>query len=158
MSEQKLELMLGTANDHHLMVKIEGRTLPRQQNYIDGNWLRAKIRAKAGGFTGDVKANLRTEAFVRFRQQLSHLHAGMLAEAAFKSMENWLTITMKVDKSGQMITECSIQDPFKVEGSLTFKLPAVTLEHVPAIIQTLDTIITTFPVIDHMLSKPEPRK
>lgn len=148
MKEQPILLMLGTTTSDHLHVTIAGRVHPNDQDYQDGNWLRANITVKIGGFNALIHAKLRTESFVRFRQQLSHLQARMLGEAVFKSMENWLTISVKLDRSGQMITDCTVQDTYRVDGMLNFKLTAISVDDVPNIIQTLDAIITTFPVVD----------
>lgn len=155
MKEQSIPLLLGTTTGDHLHMAIAGRVYPDDQDYRDGNWLRANITVKVGGFNALIHAKLRTESFVRFRQQLSHLQARMLGEAVFKSMENWLTISVKLDRSGQMITDCTVQDTHRVDGALNFKLAAVSIDDLPSIIQTLDAIITTFPVIDHPpLSSP----
>jgi hypothetical protein len=61
-------------------------------------------------FAGEVSCDLRTEELVDFRAQLARLYESLEGDAAFATMEGWLTLALHGDHSGHVRVDGELFD------------------------------------------------
>ena len=67
--DDSLAFRIGGSNREHVVVHVTRREHPELSDYWDGNWVYATFTVAAGAFRGEFEGQLRTEEFVRFRDQ-----------------------------------------------------------------------------------------
>lgn len=110
--------------------------------------IRSTIKVSTGGFTGKVKASLRSEEFAKFKNELSMLYETLSGQAYFTTMEKWLSITVVGDGLGHFEAQCNLSDNAGAGtgNTLHFSLH-FDQTFIPEMIAGLNRIITAFPVI-----------
>lgn len=136
---------IGRANAH-LLVTVRGRERPDVADYWDGNWVYAAISIVAGGFHGELEAQLRTEELVRFRDELRPLHETLVGRAKLVAMEEWLSIDIAADGKGHFHAACIARDGRGSGNRLTFGIDFDQTD-LPGILEGLDAITKAFPVV-----------
>ncbi len=89
---------------------------------------------------------LRTEEFVRFRDELQPLYERLSGRAVFETMEGWLRIEINGDGKGQFHAACEAVDQPGVGNRLAFKIGFDQTE-LPAVVRGLDGICAALPVV-----------
>ena len=148
MNQNLTAITIGSPNSEYLFINVVGRECPLSSDYWDGNWVRSTIKVSAGGFTGKVKASLRSEEFVKFKNELSILYETLSGQAYFTTMEKWLSITVVGDGLGHFEAQCKLSDNAGAGtgNTLHFSLH-FDQTFIPEMIAGLNRIITVFPVI-----------
>jgi hypothetical protein len=129
-----------------VIVSPSRREFPDVADYWDGNWVYATVTIEAGGFRGEFEAQLCTEEFVRFRDQLRPLHDNLVGHAKFDTMEEWLSIDIAGDGEGHFHADCVAVDTPGTGNRLTFGLDFDQTD-LPEILRGLDAITEAFPVL-----------
>jgi hypothetical protein len=143
---------IGRANAH-VIVSPNRRAFPEAAEYWDGNWVYATVSIAAGGFRGDFEARLRTEEFVRFRDELRPLHDNLVGRATFATMEEWLSLDVAGDGNGHFHADCIAVDMAGTGNRLTFAIDFDQTD-LTEILKGLDAITKTFPVIGAPYAPP----
>ena len=89
-----LEILFGNPDNEFLMVEILGRSSPNCTDFLDGNWLNARVVLSVGGFKGQIGGYLRAEEFLRFRGEIAKLNKTLCGEATFSTMEEWISFSL----------------------------------------------------------------
>lgn len=155
MDDTTLRLRISGEKNQFLRVEALARSHPQCDDYWDGNWIKTRIALSAGGFQGEVEADLRSEEFVRFRDSLRLLYSlrpdfpPLVVE--FSTMEMQLGIQIRGIKDrndgvGHCFAKCTVADDLgqgrsRLEFTLLFDQTFL-----PAILRDLDAIIVAFPV------------
>jgi len=131
-------------------IEVLWPSYPVSNDYWDGNWLETRIRVVAGGFKGHYRAQLRSEEFADFRAALYLLYTSLgtdapVHEAAFQTMEEQLSISVKGDRQGHFSAHCVAVDRAGTGNRLECEL-AFDQTQLPAMVEALDALITAFPV------------
>jgi hypothetical protein len=84
------EFRIGSTDAEHLSIAVLGREHAGADDYWDGNWVIPTISVAIGGFTGRVRASLRTDEIHRFNEGLKFLNQNLFGAAALESMEHWI--------------------------------------------------------------------
>jgi len=138
---------IGRSNAHvSVSVSPSRREFPELADYWDGNWVYATISIVAGGFRGEFEAQLRTEEFVRFRDELGPLHNSLVGRAKFDTMEEWLSIDIAGDGKGHFHADCVAIDMPGTGNRLTFGIDFDQTD-LPEILGGLNAITKAFPVV-----------
>jgi len=122
------------------------RSSPGLFDYWDGNWIACEIEIAAGGFRGRFTADLRSEEFHAFMDQVSELARTIDGAATFTTMEGQLTLSLTAGGEGHVRVAGEALDLLGGENRLTFNFdvdPACLGE----IARSLESLLTTFPVI-----------
>src|SRR5581483_2142515 len=98
------------------------RAYPDAQDYWDGNWLRSEIEVVVGGFRGWVAELLRAEELVEFGDQLARLLDTFQGTAEFRTMEQWLALTITSDRRGHLTLSGELRDEPGLGNTLSFPL------------------------------------
>ncbi len=143
---EALSFRVGLTNREHVIVRPTRREYPDAQDFDDGNWVYATVEIAAGAFRGSYEAMLRTEEFVRFRDELQPLYERLSGRAVFETMEGWLRIEIDGDGKGHFHATCEAVDQPGVGNRLAFKICFDQTE-LPAIVRGLDGVCAALPVV-----------
>ena len=67
------ELVIGDENGQHVVVRALSRNHPGLFDYWDGNWIACELEIVSGGFRGTFPADLRSEEFRAFLEEVEDL-------------------------------------------------------------------------------------
>ncbi len=129
-----------------LTLTLLGRSHPGAADYWDGNWVRAAVEVKAGGFRGSVGGEFRAEELALFHDQLARLHQSLRGTAEFATMEQWLSIRVTADGRGHMEFRCALRDQPGIGNTLDCTL-ATDQTFTRSTVRDLGTAVQAFPVI-----------
>jgi len=96
------ELIVGRRDEDHIEIRVLGRMHPQANDFWDGNWVASEIAVNIPPWRATYPAHLRTDEFVRFRNQLREMNDGSRKEASFEPMEPWLRLTLELDALGHI--------------------------------------------------------
>jgi hypothetical protein len=148
------ELVVGRLHEDHIGIRILRRMHPEASDYWDGNWVASEISVHIPPWRATYPADLRTEEFSHFRDQLSQMHDGVGKEASFDPMEPWLRLTLKLDELGhiEVTGDAGPEGLGKFFGQvrLDFRLTGVMDQtDLRPIITQLDEVARQFPTKGH---------
>lgn len=141
------EFRIGSTDAEHLSIAVLGREHAGADDYWDGNWVIATISAAVGGFTGRVRASLRTDEIHRFNEGLKFLNQELVGAAVLESMEHWITLTVKAESRGRIEISGELRDGAGGGNVLKFGLPEVDQTYLAGWISSLDDIVEAYPVV-----------
>jgi hypothetical protein len=95
-------LVVGRQSEDHIEIRVLKRTRPQANDYWDGNWVASEIAVDIPPWRATYPAQLRTEEFSRFRDQLREMYEGSGKEASFEPMEPWVRLTLELDALGHI--------------------------------------------------------
>jgi hypothetical protein len=144
------ELIVGRRQEDHIKIRVLRRSRPSGDDYWDGNWVDSEMQVNIRPWRATYLAQLRTEEFSRFRDQLGEMYDGTRKEASFEPMEPWLALTLEVDPLGHIAVkgEAGPEGFGKVFGQvrLGFRLTEVMDQtDLPPLIEALDGLALEFP-------------
>ena len=96
------EVIIGSRDGDHVALRVLRRKYPRATDYDDGNWVDVEVSITVRPWRGAFNADLRTDEFARFRNELAELWNGTRREAMFAPMEPWLEFTLELGSSGSV--------------------------------------------------------
>jgi hypothetical protein len=141
-----VELLVGTPDGDHLSVEVVGRVHPGATDFWDGNWLTARISARAGAFHGAFVADLRADELERFAAQLRALEGAAEGKASLESAEGWVTLALALDARGRLVGSCELRDDPTGGAGLRFGLVADPSQRLH-LLAALGALLEAFPVI-----------
>ncbi|MFC8504579.1 hypothetical protein ACFUC1_19665 [Pedococcus sp. NPDC057267] len=141
------EFRMGSTDGEHLSITVLGREHPDAENYWDRNWVISTISVAIGGFTGHVRASLRTDEVHRFNKELKSVNQNLFGAAVLDSMEHWITLTVKAESRGRIQVTGELRDRVGDGNVLTFEMAEVDQTYLGSWITSLDDIEEAFPVI-----------
>ena len=141
------KFQIGSTNVEHLSITVLGREHAGADDYWDGNWVIAAISVAVGGFTGNVRASLRTDEIHRFNEGLKLVNQNLFGAAVLESMEHWISLTVQAGSRGRIAISGELRDGAGVGNVLSFDLAEVDQTYLAGWISDLDDIEKTFPVI-----------
>lgn len=148
MNNDLTSVIIGSPDSEYLIIHVKNREYPLSSDYWDGNWVKSIINVSAGGFTGKVRASLRSEEFVEFMNELSMLYKELSGQAHFTTMEKWLSITVVGDGLGHFEAQCKLSDNAPAGGGNTLYFTLhFDQTFIPGMLDGLNRIVTAFPVI-----------
>lgn len=141
------DFVIGNLDSEHVTIEVIDRGYPTASDYWDGNWLRTMLTIAVGAWRATYPADLRTDEFERFQYQLRTLDADLTGEAVFTSMDGFLDLRLIGDGLGHIRVEGMAQDSADNPSCLEFALPPIDQTYLPALIDSLTTILEKYPVI-----------
>jgi hypothetical protein len=115
-------IRVGGEKADYLSVQLLGRAYPDVDDYWDGNWLRTEVEFAVGGFRGRVACNIRAEEIADFCGQLTRLLETFEGTAEFRTMEEWLALTVTSDRRGHLTLAGELRDEPGIGNTLSFSL------------------------------------
>ena len=96
------EVLIGNPGADHVLIRPLVRTHPGLFDRWDGNWLDCELHVAAGGFRGDLRAQLRSEEFAAFAQELDALSQTLEGTASFSTMEGQMSLALAGHLTGRV--------------------------------------------------------
>lgn len=144
------ELFVGRRSEDHIEIRALRWSHPQANDYWDGNWVDSEIRIDIKPWRATYPAQLRTEEFSQFHDQLREMYEGERKEASFEPMEPWIGLTLELDALGHI----AIRGDAGPEGfgkffgqvRLSFHLmDAMEQTDLPPLIDDLDKLSREYP-------------
>jgi hypothetical protein len=134
----------GHAERERIEVDVHGYDrLTHGANWYD-NWLTVQIRVQAGGFHGEVAAEIVAGELVTFASQLRPLYETLNGSAEFSTMEGQLSLRLVGDGAGHIELRGEVSDQAGVGNCLHFTL-RFDQTQLGASIRELEKITSHFP-------------
>lgn len=140
------EVLIGDAGAQYVLIRPVGRSSPGLFDYSDGNWIVCEVEISAGGFRGQFSADVRSEEFQTFMEQVSELGRTVDGAATLSTIEGQLTLALASDGSGRMRVAGLALDAAGSDNRLNFSFE-VDPACLPSISRSLEYLLAAFPVI-----------
>ncbi len=140
------EVLIGDASAQHVLIRPLSRSSPGLFDDRDGNWVECEIEIVAGGFRGGFTADMRSEEFHAFMDQVSELGRTIDGAATFTTMEGQLALSLTADRSGRIRIAGEALDLAGSENRLAFRFD-VEAACLAAMSRALESLLAAFPVI-----------
>ncbi|MFC9840096.1 hypothetical protein ACFVKB_40920 [Rhodococcus sp. NPDC127530] len=140
-------LVLGSLDADHLAIVVLGRANPGATDYWDGNWVRSTLRVRAGGFTANITANLRTDEIHKFSEGLKFIDDNLFGAAVLQNMEDWITLSITCTPNGGLDVSGEVMDQPGVGNRLAFEPHDLDQAHLPTWLSQVSEIELRFPVV-----------
>lgn len=141
------ELVIGDENGQHVVVRALSRNHPGLFDYWDGNWVACKVEIVTGGFRGAFPADLRSEEFRAFLEEVEGLSRTLDGAASFSTMEGQIAFSLTGDHKGQVRVHGEACDAPGGDNRLDFSFD-IDQTYLPQICRSLHVILAAFPVVD----------
>jgi len=129
-----------------IRIELIKQSNPNAELDWDKNWLKGLVKVKAGGFSGEFKADFMTVDFVSFKNELTKLYDKLNGIATFSTLESQVEIKIVGDGIGHLNAECEVMDYAGIGNKLEFEIN-FDQTHIPKIINQLEKITNRFPKI-----------
>ncbi|AQU78887.1 MULTISPECIES: hypothetical protein [Planococcus] len=135
-SETKVEIM------------ILERLYPESIGSWEGDWVKAALRVEIPGYSVNFLADLRTEEFKEFRDQLAAMNQELEGTASLISIENAIEAKAVIDSLGGIYWEVRTCYPIGTGAVLTFEFDS-DQSYLNQLVKELDEVLKEFPVLEH---------
>jgi hypothetical protein len=139
-------VIVGLPGGEHVTVRVLTRRYPDAEDFWDGNWLDTMVEFRVGQFSGTVGTLLRADELQSFRRQIHQQHTSLGGTAVLESLENWLTLRLRMTGSGGIEVDGELIDQPGYGNKLTFTMSAIDQSYLPRLLDELDEVLTHFPV------------
>ena len=140
------EVLIGDAGEQYVLIRPVGRSSPGLFDYSDGNWIVCEVEISAGGFRGQFSADLRSEEFQTFMEQVSELGRTIDGAATLSTIEGQLTLSLAPDGNGRIRVAGLALDAAGSDNRLSFRFD-IDQSCLPAVSRSLEYLLAAFPVI-----------
>jgi hypothetical protein len=146
------EVIIGHRASDHIAIRVLKRENPHATDYWDGNWVDADVSIVLRPWQGTYQANLRTNEFANFSQELESLDDRSSWVATFSPMEPWRELALQLDSLGhiRLKGQAGPEGFGRVFGQTRLVFEAddfMDQTFIPPIIQQLQLIEQEFPVV-----------
>jgi hypothetical protein len=145
------EILIGDMTAQHVLIRPLSRSHPGLFDHSDGNWIDCELEVVAGGFRGSFRADLRSEEFQAFLEQLEGLRRTFDSTASFRTIEGQLTLTLTGDSTGVVHVTGEAIDETGVGNRLQFGFD-LDQTYLESARQSLESLLAAFPVVGSALS------
>ena len=138
------ELVIGDENGEHVAIRALSRNHPGLFDDGDANWVACELEVAAGGFRGAFRADLRSEEFQAFLEEVEGLSRTLDGAASFSTMEEQIAFSLAGDGQGHV----RVQGEAVTHGGnrLQFSFE-IDQTYLPQICRSLEVILAAFPVV-----------
>jgi hypothetical protein len=140
------EILIGDLAAQHVLVRPMSRSTPGLFDTWDGNWIDCEVEMAAGGFRGRFRADLRSEEFQTFLEQVEGLSATMEGVAGLTGMEGQIALSLTGEGMGRVRVAGEALDVAGTGNRLQFAFD-VDQTCLPEIARSLEHLLSAFPVV-----------
>jgi hypothetical protein len=139
--------MIGHENGEHVILRALSRNHPDLFDGWDANWVACEVEIAAGGFRGAYRADLRSDEFRLFLDEVEALTRTLEGTASFSTMEGQIAFSLAGDGKGHVRMQGEAADaPGGNHNRLQFQFE-IDQTYLPAICRSLEVILAAFPVV-----------
>jgi hypothetical protein len=140
------EIVIGDLKAQHVVIRPVRRSSPGLFDSWDGNWIVCEVEISAGGFRGRFSADMRSEEFHAFMEQVSELARTIEGAATFTTMEGQLAISLTTAADGRVKVAGEALDLAGSENRLEYSFH-VDQASLPDLARSLEYVLAAFPVV-----------
>ena len=140
------EILIGNPEAQQVLIRPLFRSQPDLFDVKDGNWIDCELQVAAGGFRGSLRADLRSEEFQSFLEEMEALKRAVEGTATLSTLDGQITLALTADGVGAVRVTGEAIDAKEDGNRLQFSFEIDQTE-VPAICQSLSNLLAAFPVI-----------
>ena len=119
----------------------------------DKNWVKTKITATGGVFSGTYEADLTTFDFENLKQDLNSLYENLNGEIEFSDLEGFLKLEIKGDNTGNFNIQVTCNDqPGIYTSELVFEIN-FDQTYIKNLVNKLNNITRQFPIVGNFENK-----
>jgi hypothetical protein len=139
------EILIGDPGAQHVAIRPLSRSHPGLFDQPDGNWIDCALHIVAGGFTGDFRADLRSEEFQTFLEETQGLVQTLQGTASFTTDEGQIALSLTADDEGHIRVNGGAIDDGAGGNRLIFGFE-IDRSSLPAVCESLMHLLAAFPV------------
>ena len=139
------EILIGDSTAQHVLIRPLSRSQPDLFELRDGDWIDCEVALAVGGFSGSVRADLRSEEFRAFLEELQNLSQTLEGAASFTTMEGQIAISLTGDGKGHIRVSGEAIDDAGVGNRLQFAFD-IDRTYLPKVCESLESLLAAFPV------------
>lgn len=139
------EVLIGDSDAEHVLIRPLFRSQPGLFDDRDGNWIDCELQIVAGCFRGAFRADLRSEEFHTFLEEVEGLSRTRDATASFTTMEGQIVLSLTGDGKGHIRVTGEAIDAVSVGNRLQFVFD-IDQTHLPPISEALGHLVAAFPI------------
>jgi hypothetical protein len=139
------EVLIGDSDAEHVLIRPLFRSQPGLFDDRDGNWIDCELQIVAGCFRGDFRADLRSEEFRTFLEEVEGVRRTLHGTASFATMEGQIALSLTGDGRGHVRVTGEAIDAAAVGNRLRFVFD-IDQTHLPPISDSLGHLLAAFPV------------
>ncbi|MEP7305600.1 MAG: hypothetical protein ABJA98_08795 [Acidobacteriota bacterium] len=140
-----MDILIGDADGQHVILRPLGRGHPGLFEDSDGNWITCELQISAGGFRGHFRADLRSEEFLAFLEELASLRKTLEGRATFSTIEGQIGFSLIGDEQGHVRVEGDAVDVAGTGNRLHFGFE-IDQTYLPPLCRSLEAFLSAFPV------------
>lgn len=138
------EILIGDLGRDHVLIRPVSRSHPGLFDSWDGNWIDCEVQIVVGGFRGNFRADLRSEEFRTFLEEVERLNGTLEGTASFTAMEGQITFALTSDGNGHVRVSGEAMDDAGSGNRLRFGFD-VDQTFLQTICQSLEHLMAAFP-------------
>jgi hypothetical protein len=139
------EVLIGDSDAEHVLIRPLFRSQPGLFDDRDENWIDCELQIVAGCFRGGFRADLRSEEFHTFLEEVEDLSRTLDGTASFTTMEGQIALSLTGDGKGHVRVKGEAIDAAAVGNRLQFVFD-IDQTHLPPISESLGHLLAAFPV------------
>ena len=139
------EVLIGDSDAEHVLIRPLCRSQPGLFDDRDGNWIDCELQVVAGCFRGGFRADLRSEEFHTFLEEVEGLSRTPDGTARFTTMEGQSALSLTGDGKGHVRVTGEAIDAVAVGNRLQFVFD-IDQTQLPPISESLGHLLAAFPV------------
>lgn len=139
------EILIGDPGGQHVLIRPLFRSHPGLFDRWDGNWIDCELQIVAGCFRGGFRADLRSEEFQTFLEEVEGLSRTLEGTASFTTMEGQIALSLTGDGKGHVRVTGEGIDAAGIGNRLQFAFE-IDQTHLPPICESLGHLLAAFPV------------
>jgi hypothetical protein len=140
------EVLIGDSTAQHVLIRPLSRSNPGLFDIWDGNRIDCEVEIAAGGFRGRLRADLRSDEFQTFSEQVEGLNRTIEGVASLTSVEGQIALSLTVDGNGRVRASGEALDAAGAGNRLQFGFD-VDRTRLPEISRSLAYLLAAFPVV-----------
>ena len=140
------EIVIGDIDAHHVLVRPLFRSQPDLFEVKDGNWIDCELEIATGAFSGRFRADLRSDEFLSFSEELAGLSRTLDGTATFSTLDGQITFSLTGDGTGEVRVAGEAIDAAESGNRLQFRF-VVDRAQLPVLCESLDHLLSAFPVV-----------
>lgn len=138
--------------DAKIEIEVLERCHPEAIGSWEGDWVKTTITVEIPGYSAFFQADLRTEEFKDFHDQLATMNSKLERTAMLMSIENAIAAKAVLNSQGSIFWEVATRFPVGEGTLLTFEFGS-DQSYLTQLIKELDEVLTEFPVLERQTEK-----
>jgi hypothetical protein len=140
------EIIIGDIDAQHVLIRPLFRSHPDLFDVKDGNWIDCELEIAAGAFSGRFRADLRSDEFQSWSEELQGLSRTLDGTATFSTLDGQIAFSLTGDGTGQVRVTGEAIDAAESGNRLQFRFDVDRMQ-LPRVCEALVHLLGAFPVV-----------